>query len=322
MENIEKTEKYSNISYKILIFTCSILYGLFVLKVLENHIYYDTGDLNSYLYFFNNNNNYLDNSKVNFFNGDSIFRNIIFSLQRFFDVNFEVIFGYIAFICSVLVFYIFTLKAIFSRHFFYILPLFIMIFFTPRVFDLFASGLRSGIAFVILLFSTIYLKSIPKYILMALSVSVHLSMLPIIFLYFISYILYSKKINAHYITSYIVLLLMSFIVVIAAKEYHNSSGSNMGVYYSAIIIIITIVFTFTNRQVIKNTYGLISIGLLTIVLLGLVFDFDFRRYIGNALLFYLLFVINNFSKKTIWLVSLSFLPFFLLTNFYKFTNYV
>ena len=251
-ENKIKTEKYSNTPYKILLSVFSIVYGLFVVTILERHLHWNSGDLDSYLYFFNNSPNYLATYEGSIFQNENIFRNMVFGLQGLFDEDFEVIFGYIAFICSTTIFYICLSKVRSRKYLIVILPFLLMIFFTPRVVDLFASSLRSGIAFTIFIISNNYLKGVRKYILMMLSILIHLSMLPIISLYLLFYTLHKKRVNVSYLTSIFVLLLFSLIVNIGAKEFHSSIGINTSFYYNFLVFLILLLIVFTNKKVINN----------------------------------------------------------------------
>jgi|SaaInlStandDraft_4_1057021.scaffolds.fasta_scaffold38517_2 hypothetical protein len=320
-ENKIKTEKYSNTPYKILLSVFSIVYGLFVVTILERHLHWNSGDLDSYLYFFNNSPNYLATYEGSIFQNENIFRNMVFGLQGLFDEDFEVIFGYIAFICSTTIFYICLSKVRSRKYLIVILPFLLMIFFTPRVVDLFASSLRSGIAFTIFIISNNYLKGVRKYILMMLSILIHLSMLPIISLYLLFYTLHKKRVNVSYLTSIFVLLLFSLIVNIGAKEFHSSIGINTSFYYNFLVFLILLLIVFTNKKVINNVYGFLSIGLIVTVILGFILDFNFIRFVGNSLLLYLFFVLDKGSIKTIQVFTLGYIPFFVLTNYYTITNH-
>jgi hypothetical protein len=289
--------------------------------MVERHLHLNSGDLGSYLYFFNNSSNYLATNEISIFRDESIFRNIVFRLQGLFNEDFEVIFGYIAFICSTILFYICISKARSRKYLIVILPLLLMIFFTPRVVDLCASGLRSSIAFTILIISINYLKGVGKYILMMLSSIIHFSMLPIISFYYLFYILHNKRVNASYLTSIFLLLLLSLIIHIGAKEFHSSPGSHTSFYYNFLVFLIALLIVFTNKKAINNVYGFLSIGLIFTVILGFIFDFDFIRFIGNSLLLYLFFVLDKGGIRTIQVSTLAFIPFFMLTNYYTLTNY-
>jgi len=313
---------------KIIIFTKipwlvpAILYGFFVVTMLQRHVMFNSGDIPSYLFFFNAFPDYLDSNEYSGFFHDHLFRNILFRLQRFYNEDFVVIFSYIGFALATIVFFICISEVRSRKHFIVILPLLLMIFFSPRVFDLFASHLRSGISFTALLISIHYLKGLGRYILMILSVLLHLSMLPIISFYFLFFILRNKRINASYVSSFFVLLLASLILVISVKVVYREIGDNMGSYYTIMVFLLLMTMILISKKAIKNVYGFMSIGLFFIILFGTFLDYDFRRYLGNSFVFYLLFALSNASNKTIGMVTLSFIPFFVLTNFYKFTNYI
>ena len=321
IENIKTTKQHKNILIKILWLIFSIAYGLFAIVTLEHHVSMDYGDIPSYVYHF-----YDVPAVVTYeagiFSEDKIFRTIAYRLQGIFNESFEVIFGYIAFICAAIFFYTCISKVRSIKHFIIILPLFLMIFLVPRVVDLYASGLRSGVAFAILIISINYFKGVVRNILMILSILTHLSMLPIISFYYLFYILDNKRINASVSTSFFTVLIWSLTIVLAAAIVHHSPGSSMGFWYVLMIFLFTTVMLLSNKKVMKNVNGFISIGLIIVVLLGVIVDFGFVRYIGNALVFYLLFILEKAGKKTIGIVTLSFIPFFTLTHLYKFTNYI
>ena len=78
-----------------------------------------------------------------------------------------------------------------------------------------SSGIRSGIAFTILLVAIVYLKGSKKYILFGLSCLMHLSMIPIICLYFLYYMLSNKRINFSFIPFFINNTIFAFLTAIA-----------------------------------------------------------------------------------------------------------
>ena len=60
--------------------------------------------------------------------------------------------------------------------------------------------------------------------------------------------------------------------------------------------------------------------IILIVLFGFIVDFSFIRYVGNAIILYLFFLINKGEAGTIQVFTTGYTPFFILTLFYSITN--
>ena len=60
-----------------------------------------------------------------------------------------------------------------------------------------------------------------------------------------------------------------------------------------------------------------SIGTISIVLFGFVFDLSFIRFVGNAILLYFFYLIKKNKKKNIQVFFLCYLPFFTLIALYS-----
>ena len=163
---------------KILGLIFSVTYGFFIVASLQLQYNLGSGDIASYLHFFDEAGN--DVSSVINLRGDYAFRVAVFTLTEFFNQSTLTILSYMAFIISTIIFYIYSVKIRSQKYLIYILPLFLMVFFTPNVQVLFSSGIRSGIAFTILMIAIVYFKGVSKYILFGLSSVIHLSMLPIL----------------------------------------------------------------------------------------------------------------------------------------------
>ena len=82
-----------------------------------------------------------------------------------------------------------------------------MVFLTPMVTNLFASQIRSTIAFTLLMLAMIYFKGAVRYILFGLSSLIHLSMVPIISLYILFHMINRIKTGSTFIVPLFVLLL-------------------------------------------------------------------------------------------------------------------
>ena len=197
-----------------------------------------------------------------------------------------------------------------------------MVFLTPRVINLFASGIRSGIAFAILLAAFLYAKGTKKHFLFLVSTLVHLSMAPIIAFYFLfNWIENQRK---RFSSSIYLLLLLSFSLLISiGAPLLNVSNSpvNQSMLYIALVAFLGMLMIVTDASAIRNIYGFISIGLIMLVLIGFMIEFSFVRYIGNAIIFYVLFALKEGSTRTIHIFTIGYAPFFFITLYYSISNY-
>ena len=183
---------------KALSFFLAIIYGSFIVISLQLQFFLGSGDINSYIHFFDEAGN---DASVVTIRGDYAFRIAVFWLTEFFDITTISVLSYMAFAISSVIFYLYSINVRSQRYLIYILPLFLMVFFTPNVQVLFSSGIRSGIAFAILMLGFVSFKGLNRYILFFLASAVHLSMLPIISLYFLFNFLNNKRIKTPFIFS-------------------------------------------------------------------------------------------------------------------------
>ena len=205
-----------------------------------------------------------------------------------------------------------------------VLILMLIIFFSPRVINLFSSGVRSGIAFTLLLPAMVYFRGLKKYIFFLLSTMIHHSMAPMIFFYILFGWLNNRKWKLSYMGNSFILALCSFCIALAATQWpftSRGSGVNQSIYYMSLVMFVSIFIMFTNKKVIRNVYGFISIGLCMTIFFGYLIDYSFIRYIGNAILLYLFFILNEGTTRTIYLFTVAYIPFFILTTYYSIANY-
>ena len=196
-----------------------------------------------------------------------------------------------------------------------------MIFFTPNVQILFSSGVRSGIAFVILLAGFISSRRLVRFSLFGLSSFIHLSMLPILALYFLFHFIHNKKISTPFIFSLIILIGSSIILSFGSTRVHFIDIDSASFAYNLIITYLALMMIFINKKALKDLYGFLSVGLILIYLSGLLIESSFIRYVGNAIILYLFFIIKKGEIGTIQLFSLGYIPFFLLTLYYSVANW-
>ena len=309
-----------NIHLYVLQIIGAIAYGFFSYASLQTLFFLDSGDINELVNYFE------DQAGLEAIGQQGIgtnfaFRYAIIFLGIYFQTEFITILSYIAFITAAISFGICAVNIRSSKHLIYILPLFLMIFFTPNVINLFASGVRSAIAFTIFLIATLKLSSAIRYILFGLSAVIHISMVPIIVLYFLFYILRDRRINISSFSCYFLLFLYSISVAYFAYIYkYNVTSVNSSIFYNFLIFCLALLLVFNSEKSIKNIYGFMSIGIILIVVAGNFIDVSFSRYIGNALILYLLFIIKEAYPSTLMIFSLGYVPFFALTLFYSSYN--
>tara|TARA_B100000941_G_scaffold92466_1_gene64211 strand:+ start:357 stop:1328 length:972 start_codon:yes stop_codon:yes gene_type:complete len=304
--------------YKLASFILAVIYGIFIVISLQIQFYLGSGDINSYIHFFDEAGN--DSSVVSI-RGDYAFRIATFFLTEFFDVTTISVLSSMAFVIAAVVFYLFTTSIKSQKTFIYILPLFLMVFFTPNVQVLFSSGIRSGIAFAILMMGFLSTKSFYRYLLFILSVAVHLSMLPILSLYVLFKFLNNTRIRTPFTFSLLILVLASFVISFGSTQVHFVDIVSASAAYNFIIFYVALLIIFINKKALKDIYGFMSVGLILIYLAGLVIDASFIRYVGNSILLYLLFLIRRGEGGTIQVFSIGYSPFFLLTLYYSISNW-
>lgn len=316
---INKSIKHRSV-IKFLCLLTSILYGLFVIAAVQRLYRLGSGDINAYVTFFEAIDIFTIYNEYTI-RGDGIFRVSVVFLANFFEMEPLGILTSIAFVMATVISYIYLINIKSSRDFMLILPLLLMVFFTPMVTNLFASGIRSGIAFSIALITMIYSKGVRNYILFALSALVHLSMIPIIGLYTMFFVLNKLKIKSSFTIRFLLLILFSFFLVLFVDAYKfNVTSVSSSVFFVALIFFVAILMIFANTKGLENVYGFMSIGLMMIYLAGILFDLSFIRYIGNAIILYLLFLIDEGKVGEIQVFSIGYVPFFLLTLFYSLSN--
>ena len=303
---------------KMLRLLISLGYGFFIVGSLLLQYFLGSGDINAYIHFFDEAGN---DASVLTLQGDYAFRIAVFGLTEYFQQTTITILCYMAFIISSITFYIYSAKVRSKKYLIYILPLFLMVFFSPIVQVLFSSGIRSGIAFTILMIAFVYTKGITKYLLFLLSSAVHLSMLPILSLYVLFYLLNNNKFKTPFAISLFILLSGCFSIALGASLVHVETTVSSSVAYNLIIFYVALLIMFINKKALKNLYGFLSVGLILIYLSGLFIDASFIRYVGNAIILYLFFLINKGEVGTIQVFTAGYAPFFVLTLFYSITNW-
>jgi len=316
--SIYTVKRYS--LYKFIGLSFALIYGFFIVGSLQYLYSVGSGDINAYVDFFEDIDSFTTYNDYSF-SGDGVFRVLVIFIGNYFNLEPITVLSYFAFIMSSLIFCIYAIHIRSSKYLIYILPIFLMIFFTPMVSNLFASGIRSGISFTILMISFIYFKGLPKYILFGLSSVIHLSMMPIIALYILYHMLKKIRIKSPFIVPLFILALISFSIVIASYTLNfNVTPINSSNLFNVLVLFLGLLMIFSSKKVFKNIYGFISIGMIFIYLFGFIIDLSFSRYIGNAIILYLFFLINRGELGTIQVFTAGYIPFFFLVSFYAISN--
>lgn len=303
-------------------------YGLYIAESLQGLYTNNSGDINEYIDFFE------DYSKdvsvvwgigtangIASIHGDTIFRVGVIFFSNYLNIEVLSFITLVSFIMSALVFRAYSVSVLSRKNIIYLLPLLLCVFFTPNVSNLFASAIRSGIAFTILMLSMIYLRGYKLYIFFLLSSLIHLSMIPIIFFYFLFYTIRKLQIKSPFIAPFFLLILISFSITLASFMLNfNVTPTNSSIYFKIFTLYLGLLLIFTNRKAIQNIYGFMSVGLILVYLSGLIIDISFLRYVGNALVLYLLFLIKKGGVGTVQVFTIGYIPFFLLTSFYSIAN--
>lgn len=307
--------------YKFLAVIFSLLYGSLIVFFLQLQYKLGSGDIGSYLHFFNQ------------FDGkgapelslaqDGAFRLTIFFLRDLLSVQALTILSAFGFITSTAIAYIFLTSIKSEKRLIYLLPLLAMVFLSPVAQVLFSSNIRSGIAFTILMIGITYLKGLPRLAFFGLSSIIHFSMIPFVGLYILFHIknrFSFDGIQLNNTFTFIVLFCASMFFAIAGGIVHVGTPVSSSFAYNFLIFYISLLMIFTDRRLIKNIYGFISAGMIFIYFTGILIDVSYSRYIGNALLLYFLFLIQQGEERKIEIFTIGFIPFFILTSSFMFSN--
>ena len=304
---------------KIFALILSLVYGLFIVISLQIQFSLGSGDIDSLLHFFDEAGN--DISTVSL-SGDYVFRIAVFYITEYYDIETLAVLNAMAFLIASLIFYLYSVNIRSQAYLIYILPLFLMVFFTPNVQVLFSSGIRSGIAFTVLMFALSNYKGLTRYILFVISSAIHLSMLPILALYVFFYMLNNRMIKTPFIISLFLLFMGTFVIAFGGTKVHFVDVDSASISYNLLIFYAALLIIFINKKAIKDVYGFLSVGLIFIYICGLLIDASYIRYVGNSILLYLFFLIKNGKKGTIEVFTVGYSPFFILTLLYSITNWV
>ena len=308
---------------KFLALIFALTYGAFIIFLLNLQYQLDSGDIGSYLHFFSQFDPGNDAPELSI-QQDGAFRLSVFFLRELFGVEALVILSAIAFCTSTIVSYLLLINIKSEKHLVYMLPLLAMVFTTPIVQALFSSNIRSGIAFTILMLAIMYFRRLPQVFLFGVASIVHFSMIPFVGLY----ILFLLKNKFHYNgirfnNTFTFILLVSasiFIAIVGGIFYGGGTAVSSSFAYNFLVFYISSLMIFTGRKLIRNIYGFMSAGMIFIYFTGILIDVSYIRYIGNAILLYFLFLIQQGEERKIEIFTAGYIPFYVLTVSFMFSN--
>ena len=308
------------ILYRFSALIFSMAYGFLIVAFLQLQYQLGSGDIASYLHFFNQ---FVGSDAPELsMQQDGAFRLSIFFLRDIFNVEALTILSAFAFITSTTVAYIFLRNIRSEKYLILLLPLFIMAFTTPITQALFSSNIRSGIAFTFLMIGMVYLRGLPQLAFFGLSSLIHFSMIPFVGLYILFHLINRLNfdgIKLNNTFTFILLFCVSIFFAITGGIVRGTSVSS-SFAYNILVFYVAILIIFTSRKLIKNVYGFMSAGMIFIYFTGLLIDVSYIRYVGNALLLYFLFLVQEGEKSKIEIFTVGFIPFFILTSSYMFSN--
>tara|TARA_B100001057_G_scaffold476314_1_gene544140 strand:- start:3598 stop:4542 length:945 start_codon:yes stop_codon:yes gene_type:complete len=300
--------------YNIFKALLAFFYGYFILLNINLDLVNDSGDISSLL---KQVENKINDPDLTF---EYLFYFLINKVNDLFNVDYFTIFKSIAFFSSIFIFYIFSINSNFKSNSIYLIILFFLIFITPRTYDLFASGIRSGFAFSIFFLALIYKNQLLKYSLYILSCYIHFSMIPFIGLLVSFNLIKILKLNISKFLIFNFLIFFAILMNYLTNVYLDVTFVSQSFRYKILILFIFIIFLTLDQKVYRNRYGFISIGILSIVIIGFIFDTSYVRYIGNSLLFYLYFLIEHNNRNSIKIFLICYAPIFFLMSFYSIRN--
>ncbi|MEL0114680.1 MAG: hypothetical protein VW894_00050 [Gammaproteobacteria bacterium] len=302
---------------RLLMLVSSLIYGFFIYTALHWQYSVGSGDLGSYVFFFDQ-FQYGGEAPELSLRQDGAFRLAIFALRDLINQTTIDTLSYISFFMSSIIFYVFLTQIKSEKHFIYIFSILVMIFLSPSVHTLFSSNIRSGLAFTLLLIAFLNFKGFFRYVFLGLSILIHLSMLPFVALYFMYFVL--NRFRSPYLFSFFALILAALAMTILGNQVHRIVPVSVSPLYNIMIIYLSILIIFLHRNIFQDVFGFMAIGLVLIYLAGLVFDISFIRYVGNSIVLYLLFLLRSGKKETIQIFSVAYIPFFIITTYFSLAN--
>ena len=307
--------------YKLTAAAFSITYGFFIVFLLNLQHQLGTGDIASYLHFFNQFDG-RDAPELTI-QQDGAFRLTVFFLKELLGVEPLTVLSIFGFLTATLISYIFLRQIRSERHLVYLLPLLFMMFTSPVTQVLFSSNIRSGIAFTLLMIAIIYFRGIFRFVLFGISSILHFSMIPFVGLFILFHlknIFHYDGIKLNNTFTFISLFCASVFFAIVGAIFYGGTSVSSSFAYNLLILYVTFLMLLTGRKLIKNVFGFMSAGMIFIYFTGILIDVSFSRYIGNAMLLYFLFLIQQGEERKIEVFTAGFIPFFILTSSYMFSN--
>ena len=304
-----------------LVMLIAILYALFInYYVLNFYIEFNTSDLG----------NYLRNTEAHFgrfSKGDyhSSKMSIFYHLLYLIDLSHSYISNkeFSALIFSILassILFVYTLLSGVQnlKHLLIVLPIVVMLLLTPKVIDLFAATIRNGAAFAVFYYSIQLLEGYKKNIGILFSVLIHMSMLPLLALYIFYYFVH-KVINVK--STFVILLVLFFFclaLMYGLSIVYPAGINSFLIGYKAMVFFLRPVFIFFSfySSALKSVEGFMAIGIMFIILLSFIFNYNLIRYLGVSIIFFSTFIISIKRKSVTQLYSIAYFPFVLTYLYY------
>lgn len=299
---------------------CCLAYGLVIVHILQALYDAGDGDVVRYVNFFQNQD--LAVSLENFsFKGDGVFRVSINFLKAVFAVETITILSALAFLTSSTVLCLAFTKIQSNKKTLALVPLACMVFLSPMIVLIFADQIRSTLAFTVFLLALMYAKGFVRYSSFALAGGLHFAMLPIISVYFGYHILAKLRVKSDFMLrlSALVAVSLGFCLVAAIFQF-NVTPAFQGQLYNIAILYLAMMMLVTNKEVLNNIFGFISVALMLTYFFGQLLDVAFIRYVSYAIVLYFFFLLEQRHSVKVSGFMLSYAPFFLLTVTYKMSN--
>ncbi len=310
------------LTFKLFIVLFSILFAYFVSNIVlvffEN--FADT-DLDNYAA------NMVIMSDLNRADsGSFFFYYLLSSLSQFLfssiDVDPYALFKAVAFISMLTVTLVCTWNIRNLNHFLLLFPLIFMVLISPKLLDALASNLRSGIALGIFMYAIELLHGYKKLPILLLSALMHLSMAPLIGLYVLFKIMDKKEFFRTKSTFFLffVLMVVTLLVAYTMKIFHPLPVWSNGLLYTLSIFLLLIFPIILKKNIVRSTEGFMFIGIMLLVLWSFMLDYGAVRFLSYALPFIILLAVKNFSITFLYRLTIGYVPFFILYQYYWLSN--
>ena len=315
--------KGNSLYLKFFIVLVSILYAYFlssiVLDFFENYI---DADLDNYT----RNLVYLSDLTLVDNSGSYYFYFLFSKLKELFfgtsSVEPYVLFSMLIFLSSFLMALVCTWNIRNLKYFLLLSPLLFMVLLTPKILDVLIGNLRGGVALVIFIYSVELLHGYKKIPVIIFSGLIHLSMAPLIGLYVLFKIMDKKEFFRTKSTFFLffVLMVVTLLVAYTMKIFHPLPVWSNGLLYTLSIFLLLIFPIILKKNIVRSTEGFMFIGIMLLVLWSFMLDYGAVRFFSYALPFIILLAVKNFSITFLYRLTIGYVPFFILYQYYWLSN--